>query len=294
MKCNYLTKIIGGQDGAIFGEYLFRFEHNGVGCAYKVQDILEAKSEKVSPLCSFELDKKELVCPHSNSVSFGKEYYAEGDEFPLLYSNVYNNYEKTDDKRIGVCCVYRIMRTEAGVERFTSKLVQIIEIGFVEDASLWKMSEEAHSRRPFGNFIVDKETGLLWAFVMRECTEKTRYFSFNTPNVHEGEFDEAYGAKKVVLNKEDIIEYFDTEHHRYMQGACVRDGKMYSLEGFNLTYDVNRPPALRIIDLKEKKQVFYAMLGDYGYEKEPEVIEFYGDVCLCIDAYGYSYTIDFE
>ena len=294
MKCNYLTKIIGGQDGAIFGEYLFRFEHNGVGCAYKVQDILEAKSEKVSPLCSFELDKKELVCPHSNSVSFGKEYYAEGDEFPLLYSNVYNNYEKTDDKRIGVCCVYRIMRTEAGVERFTSKLVQIIEIGFVENATLWKMSEEAHSRRPFGNFIVDRETGLLWAFVMRECTEKTRYFSFNTPNVHEGELDEAYGAKKVVLNKEDIIEYFDTEHHRYMQGACVRDGKMYSLEGFNLTYDVNRPPALRIIDLKEKKQVFYAMLGDYGYEKEPEVIEFYGDVCLCIDAYGYSYTIDFE
>ena len=37
----------------------------------------------------------------------------------------------------------------------------------------------------------------------------------------QGVFDEKYGAKKVVLQKEDIIEYFDTEHHRYMQGACA-------------------------------------------------------------------------
>ena len=147
MKCTYLTKIIGGQDGAIFGEYLFRFEYYGTGCVYRVRDILEAKTEKVSPLCSFELDKKDIICPHSNSVSFGKEYYCEGDEFPLLYSNVYNNYSKTDDKRIGVCCVYRIKRTEAGADKFTSELVQVIEVGFVEDATLWKKQPPRYLRQ---------------------------------------------------------------------------------------------------------------------------------------------------
>ena len=44
--------------------------------------------------------------------NFGNEYYDEKDEFPLLYTNIYNNYAKTDDKRKGITCVYRIHKED--------------------------------------------------------------------------------------------------------------------------------------------------------------------------------------
>lgn len=290
MKCKYLTKIIGGQDGAIFDRYLFRFENDGVGKVYDVREILAGDKESVAELATFKLDKSDLICPHSNSVFFGTEFYAEGDEFPLLYSNIYNNYAKTDEPLKGVCCVYRIFRTSEGL---ASELVQLIEIGFVEDATLWKMSAEEDGKRPYGNFVIDREKNIYYAFVMREKAEGTRYFSFDLPRACDGEIDERYGVRKVVLTKENIIDFFDCDHHIFVQGACCHGGLIYSLEGFNNKPGTERPPALRIIDPAEKKQLFYAALADYGFEKEPEVIDFYGNTCICADVYGKVYLLEF-
>ena len=91
-----------------------------------------------------------MLVPHSNSVVFGNEYYDEQDEFPLLYTNIYNNYAKNDDKLEGVCLVYRIERNE---REFTSTLVQIIQIGFVDDENLWTSAGEKEDVRPYGNFV---------------------------------------------------------------------------------------------------------------------------------------------
>ena len=77
-----LGEIGKGQDGAIFGDYIFHFDATGRGCVYRLEG-LEALAE-------FQLDKSDLITPHSNAVSFGYEYYKEGDEFPLLYTNIYN------------------------------------------------------------------------------------------------------------------------------------------------------------------------------------------------------------
>ena len=291
MNCKYLTKIVGGQDGAIFGNYLFRFENNGVGKVYDVREIIAGDRESVAELATFKLDKSDIICPHSNSVFFGTEFYTAGDEFPLLYSNIYNNYAKTDEPLKGVCCVYRLFRTSDG---FESELVQLIEIGFVDDATLWKMSAEADGKRPYGNFVIDRERNLYYAFVMRECAEGTRYFSFKLPRARDGEIDDRYGIKRLVLGKEDIVDYFDCEHHVFSQGACCHRGRIYSLEGFNNKPGTARPPALRIIDPAAKKQILYAALADYGCEKEPEVIDFFGDTCICADVYGNVYRFEFE
>ena len=64
-------------------------------------------------------------------------YADPADEFPLLYSNVYNNYAKTENKRKGFCCVYRLQR--AG-ESFVTTLVQLIEIGFTEEGVIAETS----------------------------------------------------------------------------------------------------------------------------------------------------------
>ncbi len=282
MKITQIGNITDGQDGAVFGGLLFRFKTNGLCYIYDLENLT---IEQKSPIVSiFSLDKADKIIPHSNSVVFGNEYYNDDDEFPLLYSNIYNNYAKSDNKLTGVCCVYRIWREE---NEFKSQLVGFIEIGFSNDA-LWSTGDDV---RPFGNFVIDNEKGLYHAFTMRDKDQKTRYFSFKLPDISNGIIDEEFGVKKVVLSKEDIIDTFDTDYHHFIQGACCENGEIYSLEGFSS--DAVNPPALRIISVKDKKQTKCIYFSDFGLTIEPELIYFENGVCYYCDNHGNLYTINF-
>ena len=274
MEIKTLSKIIGGQDGAIYKNYLFRFSSRG-GCT--VYD-LSALCAEPAPIAEFKLDGSELVVPHSNSVIFGNEFFAPEDEFPLLYSNVYNNYAKTEDKRVGICCVYRLLREG---NTFSTKLVQLIKIGFTDDRSLWRSSGDVEDKRPYGNFVVDTDKDQLWAFVMRDGAMQTRYFAFDLPKLADGEIGDA-GVREVTLTADMITEYFDTPYHNYVQGAVCREGKIYSVEGFGEKIH----PALRIIDTEKKCQLLHFDFFDAGYTDEAELIDFYGDRCIYGDHIG--------
>lgn len=282
MKITQIAQIRGGQDGAVFGKHLFRFNHKGDGRAYEMDKI--ARGGEVAPFAEFTLDKSDVIPPHSNAVCFGNEFFAEGDEFPLLYSNIYNNFAKTDTPLKGVCCVYRLERDG---ESFKTTLVQLIEIGFVEDHTLWKLCPEKDGARPYGNFVVDRDNGKYYAFVMRDEEKGTRYFVFDLPKVADGEIDPKYGVKKVVLNKDDIEKYFDCPAHHYIQGACCHNGKVYSVEGFT------NHPALRIIDPKKGEQELFFDFNAVGATDEAEFIDFYGGKCYYGDCHGKVYLIEF-
>ena len=187
-----ICKMTGGQDGAIYGEHLFRFGSRGHGYAYDI-GALGVEYSELSPIAEFELDGCDVIAPHSNSVVFGAEKFSEDDEFPLLYSNVYNNYAKCKDKLVGTTCVYRIMRDGDG---FSTKLVQLIEIGFTNDRALWRSSGDVEDVRPYGNFVIDRDKGLYIAFVMRDYDHNTRYFAFDLPRLSDGTFDESYGVNR--------------------------------------------------------------------------------------------------
>ena len=289
LQIHEIAKICGSQDGAIFNNFLFRFGTIGECSVYDMNEIEAATGLiNATALCSFVLDKHELIVPHSNAVCFGNEYYSQDDEFPLLYSNIYNNYAKTEEPLVGVCCVYRIQRNE---NVFTSTLVQIIEVGFTNDISLWRSTLEPSDVRPYGNFTVDTATSTLYAFTMRDAANSTRYFAFDLPKLSSGVVDEHYGVKKVTLNVCDIKDQFDVEYHHYVQGACYHNGKIYSVEGF--TNDKKNPPALRIIDLGTKKQELYVMFEELGTTVEAEMIDFKGDVCYYSDVRGNFYKLDF-
>lgn len=282
MKIELFSKIRdGGQDGAISNGYLFSFNHRGKCTVYETKTLKNLKDGEADIFAEFVLDKNDTLVPHSNSVMFGNEYYDEKDEFPLLYTNIYNNYANADNKLKGVCLVYRLQRNE---REFTSTLVQIIEIGFVEDVNLWKSAGEKDDSRPYGNFTIDTEQGIYYAFTMRDNAHSTRYFSFNLPKVTQGELCEQYNVKRVVLNTSDIIDCFDCDYHHYVQGACCHKGKIYSLEGF--TDDLDNPPAIRIIDTKLKKEIFFKKFSEFGINTEPEMIDFEDDICYCADQYG--------
>ena len=281
MKIRQIGKINEGQDGAIWGNELFRFDHQGNCIVYDLQDDFREVSR-------FVLDKNERISPHSNAVVFGCEYYEAGDEFPLLYSNIYNNYAKAENPLRGVCCVYRLRRTAEG---FATTLVQLIEIGFVEDSRYWRSSDEVEDIRPYGNFVIDRDAGLYYGFTMRDACRTTRYFSFKMPRMADGVMDETYGVKKVTLQVSDILDYFDCDYHQFIQGACTHGGKIYSVEGFN-----DQPGTLagiRVIDPAEKKQLLYVPFTDFGMGIEPECIDFRGETCYYSDAYGNVYVIDF-
>ena len=282
MRAQKIGQIVSGQDGAIFNGYLFRFDAKGNCSVYRT----DALSDVSAPVARFSLDKSHIIVPHSNSVVFGNTRYQEADEFPLLYTNIYNNYAASDHKMEGVTCVYRLQRSG---NTFSTALVQLIEIGFTAD-SLWK-SATCNDVRPYGNFVIDPKHAIYYAFTMRDGENSTRYFSFKLPDVNSGEYDDIYGAKRVTLTKEEIIDFFDCEYHRYMQGACFHNGLIYSLEGF--TNNPNNPPAIRLIDPVAKKQKAVYYFSNLGLTIEPELIDFEDEICYYADHTGNVFTLNF-
>ena len=135
MKIKAFSKIKGErQDGAIYNGFLFSFNHQGLCTVYRMNDLNNFKDCEAEVFSEFVLDKNAVLMPHSNAVSFGNDFFEDGDEFPLLYTNVYNNYAQSDDKLKGVCLVYRVQRFGT---QFKTTLVQMIECDFVEDEALW-------------------------------------------------------------------------------------------------------------------------------------------------------------
>lgn len=284
MNISKIASLNGGQDGAIYGKFLFRFDHLG-RCDVYSTDAFEQNSN-FSALSSFTLDKTDLIVPHGNAVVFGNEFYAADDEFPLLYNNIYNNYGDKADKKCGTACVYRIQRNGMS---FTSTLVQIIEVGFTDEKGLWRSEGETEDVRPYGNFVVDNDNSRLYAFVMRDADRKTRYFSFKLPKLSDGKLDTEYGVNRVKLTQDDIVAYFDVPYHNFVQGACFYGGKVYSVEGFHESIH----PAVRIIDPDKKEQTLYFDLYEAGYTHEAEFVDFYKGECIYGDAHGNYFKLEF-
>lgn len=287
MKITQIAKILKGQDGVVWKKELFRFDHLGNCSVYDLNQIEEGKVVELSPITQFALDKYDLIVPHSNATFWGKDYFCDTDEFPLLYTNMYNSPSKFGESLLGACCVYRLQRRG---KSFETTLVQIIQIDFTNDSNLWKTYADKHGVRPYGNFVIDIEKGFYHAFVMRNDELGTRHFKFNIPSLSDGEMDENYGVKKVYLKAEDILETFSCPYQRYIQGATIFNGKLYSTEGFS---NENDRPAIAIIDLNKKQQESYVDLWANGYLIEPELIDFEGGVCYYSDANGNLYNIEF-
>ena len=269
MKIRQIAKIRGGQDGAVWGTELFRFDTRGNCTVYDMRSLMGDGISEPLPKAEFTLDRACDIVPHSNAVFFGTEFYEEGDEYPILYTNIYNNYAKTENPMIGVCLVYRIQREGDG---FKTTLLQMIEIGFTSDAELWQAYPDRHGVRPYGNFLADADEGALWAFVMRSEEQGTEYFKFDLPSVRDGVTDARLGLKRAVFGKLDIKRRFTSEYHRFVQGAALYGGRIYSAEGFS-SDKINRP-AIRVVDL-DTGNAEYIDIMDMGYVHEPELIAFY-------------------
>ena len=285
MQAIKLGTVTGGQDGAIRNGLLFRGDADGSVRVYDLR-ARDASGARSFPLAAaFRLDRSEEMLAHCNAVTFGP---ARAGELPLLYANVYNSYSREEDRREGVLCVYRLCRAGDG---YSSRLVQLIRIGFVEDRSLWKSMEGDGDVRPYGNFAADAGRGLLTAFVMRDRERVTRYFVFELPDPGAGTPDPRWKVPCVTLTEKDVRARFDGPYMHYMQGACARNGLLYSVEGFG-TGDPDTEPALRIVDLEAGRETLHVPFPPLGLVREPECIDFDGDECLYLDGDGNVFRLE--
>lgn len=286
-----LGNICQGQDGCIWENTVFRFSGDGICRVYDLQNLTPCENGEAKMIASFKLDRADELCPHSNSVCFGKDKYDKDDEYPLLYTNLYNAYDRCEDEMWGVCCVYRLMRDG---DSFKTTLVQIIEVGFAHDAELWcsRKPGEGRDMRPFGNFVVDAENGLYHGLVMRDKPQKTRYFTFKLPNPTDGQLDGHFGVNRVTLTKDDILSKFDCDYSSYLQGACVHKGLIYSIEGGTKSY--TSPATLTVVDPKACRQIIRISLIYYGMDFEPEFIDFTDNRCIFIDNMGNVFELFIE
>lgn len=249
----------GVQDGEAFGDRLFLFTADGL-C-----NVYDANTAEL--VDSFLLGGMEYIIPHVNSASFSDRYYAPGDEYPLLYTSVYNNLTPQNTQILGFCCVYRITETDG---RFSSELVQLVWVSFVGDRELW-MSPQSNER-PFGNFVVDTDRDMLYAFVPRDDSQTTRFFGFALPDPDAGNDSSTYGCKLLYLNPEDILRRFDVGYFSSPQGCTYGSGKIYSVEGFGSVNTV--PPFLRVVDVQTGTLELSVNLGQLGLAREPETVTF--------------------
>ena len=254
------------QDGCIYGNYLFAFLKDGT--CY----IFDAETFSLIDLTY--LPSYNGMTPHSNSVSFA-EKTNDDEEFPLLYSNIYNNYPSYLES-YGVCCVYKISRDD---RHFSFSLVQVIKVSFVDDYNLWYDNSDNES--PFGNFVVCDNK--LIVFVNLFGSLKTRFFVFELP-----EYVAGNGINYICLAIDDIVSIYDFPLFRYIQGCTYKDGFLFSLEGLG---EQNSPGYLRIIDFYKPNLYTFPLFESIG-ESEPELICFYKDTMLIIDYFGNSFTFE--
>ena len=237
------------QDGCIYNDTLFSFCSDGLCRVYDINNN--------NLICESQLSSYNGFIPHSNAVCFGKKYI-ESDPFPLLYTNVYNNYPSNKDS-YGMCFVYRIIQAE----QLAFELIQVIKIGFTNDLDLW--FDNSNNSSPYGNFLPRDNS--LWVYLNIFGSNKTRFFRFNLPLFATGLTEIDY----VELGQADIEEQFDTELFSYIQGGTADSGYIYALSGFG---NDSFPPFLRSINLKTK-EVFSLDLSLIIGPREPEFIDIY-------------------
>lgn len=231
------------QGGAVYGDTLFLCKSDGTGIVYDLADK--------TLLGTFNLG----VALHCNAVFFG-EKYSSGDDFPVLYVNSY-----LDNVQKGTIYGFRI--TESGGV-YTCTLVQTINVGFVT-SSIW--TDGAGDTRTYGNFVLDKDLGVLYAYTLLDTTNVTRFFAFPMPEPTAG---------NVTFAESDILSRFDVPYLSIIQDSCFAGGRIFIESGDGTTLD----GLISVVDPVMQAIVSQINLNKIGITFEPECIDVYKDSIL--------------
>lgn len=180
--------------------------------------------------------------------------------------------------------------TAGGAHTFSNKLEQLIKVGFV-NTTMWTSQDPTKDTRLYGNFVIDRENGFLYALALKTGDNCLRTFKFKLPETAEGTYNATYGCNVLTLGEADILEYYDTPYAYSIQDVDFYNGYIFITEGF--TNDQKEPARMRVIDVKMKKQVAVFELHSDFTRIEPEFICWYQGVLYYGNVKGDMFRIDF-
>ena len=190
---------------------------------------------------------------HCTNASFSNIFYEPTDKFPLLYVSGSN---MKDWNRVQV---YRITHNDS----FQLSLVQEIILPNSNENNMlyWQ------------NVIMDNDNNYMYIYANSTDYSHAQIAQLNIPD---------YKTSKISLTEDDIIERFQIEQFTYQQGAVIKNGLLYITEGIPERIKINN---LRIIDLKNKRQIYKLDLLSSGFTAETEGLTFYNNELL-VTTYG--------
>jgi hypothetical protein len=246
------------QGAACFGDYLFQFTSQNQSPNIHGVFIINLRNKVVEEYVDLGFD----INFHNSNASFGKDYYHEGDLFPILYLS--ENYAPNNYYKIHA---YRILVNNDG--NYSFHIVQNIEM---PDLKYMDNMLYPHA------FIVN-ENNTLWIEGVSADNKTTIYKEFHTPSLSEGDCLIPYNCllRSVYIPREDVTD----------QSYLICENRSYQIMGF--TEDA----LLCIINLLDNavERVFH--FRDFGIQKEPEGI-FIWDGRLCVSFHtGEIYALNF-
>ncbi len=223
------------QAGDCYGDYFFQFENHN-----KRVFISNLKTKEFLGAVELTANSKN----HCNNVSFSHVFYETNDEFPLLYvsgsqSGTYNNVQ-----------VYRVQRSD-NTFSFTK----------VQEITLPQCNQKNHLY--WTGAAMDNENGFMYVYANDGGAHIAK---FSIPDIFQ---------ENVILTDEDILEQFSLHGFTHQQGAVIRNGLLYVMDGVPQWGDTNY---IRIIDLVNKTDYDKINISAIGFGNiEFESISFYED-----------------
>lgn len=193
-------RLYDNQSIAAFGGYMFIFVDAGGGI------VLDMATKEIISQFTTNYSSND----HQNSAQFSDIYYADGDEFPLLFvSRCRGNAPEFGDENLDTCLVYRV--TKSGTQ-FTFTLVNTILWDHTTYGLDWSVDSGARMLYTCslqnGRYTVTENNPLV--FVAFDMPTKTQILSGDT----------------ITLTDNDVRIRFETDHAN-MQGSAAANGVLY-------------------------------------------------------------------
>ena len=247
------------QGAAAYGKYFFQFSDHmeNVG-------VYDLETKSLLSVAKFEMN--ELY--HCNNANFGKYYWQEGDEFPLLYVSMEN---------IDAHCAL-VLRVERAGNDFTFTKVQTVVYPDPKESSVY-----------YPNCVIDVDNGYMYVMGYKTYSYKKaegndiRVWRFALPEANEN-------TETVVLKVEDAQKTFELESITATQGAVATGGKIYQVYGYNNWL------YFRVIDPEQGAFTANVRLIKHKFRNEPESLTYYNGAFYCGDVKGniFRFTLDQE
>lgn len=218
--------------------------------------IYNLKTKSLEEYVTYDIERGS----HCTNASFSNVFYDPNDEFPLLYVSGSN---------IGVYNYIEVFRVERNNGFKLTHIQEIILPASSEKNNLY-----------WQNVVIDNENNYMYVYA---STNGAQIAKFNIPD---------FKQPKITLTDNDILEQYSFESFRSQQGAVIKNGFLYVIEGIPAQQHISN---LRIIDLVNKKQLYKFNLLELGFNYETEGLAFYKNQLLVTTYYGQGiYTIKYR